>query len=150
MSESENQRTYYLDTLRAIAIFLVLLAHFCYKLFPGGSIGVSVFFCLSGYLTSLNLLSKKVTTKEFILRRIFRIYPCYIAICSLHLLLLFLTHSTYSQNYKANIFNLLFMIKIPKTYLGLGSAIFWTLQIEMLFYLIVPLIIQIENSRRRI
>jgi peptidoglycan/LPS O-acetylase OafA/YrhL len=47
-----------LDGLRAVAIMLVLLTHSFISLFPGGWIGVDVFFVLSGYLITSILLKE--------------------------------------------------------------------------------------------
>ena len=58
-----------IDGLRAISILLVIIYHcdfiiFGKKLFPGGYLGVDVFFVISGYLITgilLNQIKKKST-----------------------------------------------------------------------------------------
>jgi peptidoglycan/LPS O-acetylase OafA/YrhL len=80
-----------LDGLRGIAILMVLLAHGKYQLptflnpvvrFAGnGSLGVKLFFVLSGYLI-YHLSAKETNTfgtfnwKQFYIRRALRIFPC--------------------------------------------------------------------------
>ena len=87
-----------LDGLRAIAIFLVLLAHFfnineanlsvsspllgpiLSKLTQFGVEGVTLFFILSGYLISKILINNKSSDNyfsSFLMRRVLRIFPLY-------------------------------------------------------------------------
>lgn len=68
-----------IDGLRAIAIILVILFHSGFNLFPGGFIGVDVFFVISGFLIT-SIIEKEITKntfsyKNFYLRRIRRILP---------------------------------------------------------------------------
>ena len=75
-----------MDGLRAISIVFVIIAHlnssenaFMGK-FALGSLGVNIFFVLSGFLitTLLNkekFLNNKINLKAFYIRRIFRIIP---------------------------------------------------------------------------
>jgi peptidoglycan/LPS O-acetylase OafA/YrhL len=72
-----------LDGLRAIALVAVLIYHLGYSWFPGGFIGVDVFFVLSGYLiTSLLLIeldrTGRIDLREFWLRRARRLLPALI------------------------------------------------------------------------
>lgn len=68
-----------IDGLRAIAILLVLIFHSGFSLFPGGFIGVDVFFVISGFLIT-SIIEKEIrestfSFKNFYLRRIRRIIP---------------------------------------------------------------------------
>jgi len=95
-----------LDGLRALAFFLVFLEHqspipltpqvaaipgvqvlgfLCSSLFRWGWIGVDMFFVLSAYLITTLLLSERqafgqVAFKQFMIRRILRIWPLYFII----------------------------------------------------------------------
>jgi peptidoglycan/LPS O-acetylase OafA/YrhL len=74
-----------LDGLRAVAIVLVILTH-CYRqAFPGGWIGVDVFFVLSGYLITSILQKEIVATGRiawgnFYARRFLRLTPALIVL----------------------------------------------------------------------
>jgi peptidoglycan/LPS O-acetylase OafA/YrhL len=68
--------------LRAIAVISVVLFHLKVGGFEGGFIGVDVFFVISGYLISRNILrdlqSGRFSFGEFYVRRTRRIYPALI------------------------------------------------------------------------
>lgn len=73
-------RLYGLDTLRAIAVLMVLVYHFAPSALPGGFIGVDVFFVLSGFLITSLLVQEwrrdhRISLKEFWRRRARRILP---------------------------------------------------------------------------
>jgi peptidoglycan/LPS O-acetylase OafA/YrhL len=74
-----------LDGLRGIAVVCVVLFHFKTKPFlPGGSLGVDLFFALSGFLiTSLLveewLVTGTVSLRRFYLRRFLRLFPALFA-----------------------------------------------------------------------
>ena len=68
--------------LRAIAVASVLLFHLKIRGFEGGFVGVDVFFVISGYLITRNILSDvragRFSIGEFYVRRTRRIYPALI------------------------------------------------------------------------
>lgn len=69
----------YLDGWRGMAIVIVLASHFIPALYQFGSLGVGVFFVLSGYLMSDLLFIKKVALPYFFIRRASRILPAFCA-----------------------------------------------------------------------
>jgi len=75
-----------IDGLRAIAIGAVLLFHAFPNHFPGGFIGVDVFFVISGFLITSNIYrsfaSATFSLGSFYLRRIRRIFPALILMLS--------------------------------------------------------------------
>lgn len=80
-----------IDGLRGLSILLVLGFHGFPQLFPGGYIGVDVFFVISGYLITTQIYSQvkqgSFSIKSFYARRIRRIFPPLITvliICGLY------------------------------------------------------------------
>jgi peptidoglycan/LPS O-acetylase OafA/YrhL len=77
----EKARVYIaeIDTVRAIAVLLVLLFHAYPQWFPGGFIGVDVFFVVSGFVIARayldDLISGKATVADFIHARFRRLLP---------------------------------------------------------------------------
>ena len=73
-----------IDGLRAIAVIAVLFFHAFPKLFPGGFVGVDIFFVISGYLISSILYAaleqNTFSLLDFYARRIRRIFPALIVV----------------------------------------------------------------------
>lgn len=70
----------YVDGMRAISIFFVIAYHAWLPVFKSGSIGVDVFFIISGFLITSLLLKElgstgTISLKKFYVRRVFRIFP---------------------------------------------------------------------------
>ena len=78
--------TYYphIDGLRAIAVLFVLLYHAGVSFIPGGFVGVDVFFVISGFLITSQLIeqfkSRNFSFKEFYVRRFRRLIPAYLSV----------------------------------------------------------------------
>ena len=72
------------DGLRAIAVLSVILFHIDKAFLPGGFVGVDVFFVISGFLISRNLLSEiegeRFSLLEFYRRRVKRIAPALLVV----------------------------------------------------------------------
>jgi peptidoglycan/LPS O-acetylase OafA/YrhL len=135
-----------LNSLRAIAIALVLIEHFAYALgsnFSAGYYGVDLFFVLSGFLITNILIKENGKTNlknwfNFIGRRALRIFPIYYL--TILLLLIFdyqplkqelLYVATYTYNYAWEYY------KLPLS----NISHFWSLAVEEQFYLVWPIII---------
>ncbi|MDB5990073.1 MAG: acyltransferase 3 [Herbaspirillum sp.] len=68
-----------IDGLRAIAVLAVVIFHAFPSAFPGGFVGVDIFFVISGYLIGsillLQLSEGRFSFRDFYARRIKRIFP---------------------------------------------------------------------------
>jgi peptidoglycan/LPS O-acetylase OafA/YrhL len=109
--------------------------------FEWGAYGVAIFFLVSGLVIPLSL--KKYSTPAFIVSRIFRIWPVYIAGFSISILSMYLAglyfgkpfQYSFSQvaiHYVPGIRDLLWSTNI--------DGIIWTLEIEIKFYVVCALI----------
>ncbi len=152
-----------LDTLRALAVFFVLIEHWgpsfathsfggIFERFfiPTGPFGVNLFFVLSGFLITAILLkannensNKLSVVKNFVMRRSLRIFPIYyLALAFLFIINYsfirenFWYFATYTSNilvYKNNSWN--------------TFSHTWSLSVEEQFYLIWPWIIIFINQK---
>ena len=70
-----------IDGLRAIAVIPVVLFHCGVKLFSGGFVGVDIFFVISGYLITKNIINQieqeKFCLSKFYKKRMLRILPAF-------------------------------------------------------------------------
>jgi len=135
-----KRETYY-DYIRAFAALLVLFAH--KGKLPGGAIGVSIFFCLSGFLITRILMGLPELSfpnlAKFIFRRWMRIFPLYVAaILATYLLM---------RQFRPDLLGV-FLSFVPGLLtftsftpdVGFSVAIFWTLQAEFWFYATFPFV----------
>lgn len=157
----------YLQGLRAIAVTAVLLFHLWPSVFPGGYVGVDVFFVISGYLMTAMLLrdldrSGRVHVLDFLVRRMRRLVPAaalvIIAVALASPLLPSTRLSLTSQEIVASAFfveNWLLSHRAVDYLASEQSAgvlqHYWSLGVEGQFYLIWPLCILAGAflSRRR-
>ncbi|MBE8189821.1 MAG: acyltransferase [Candidatus Thioglobus sp.] len=151
----------HLDSLRFYAVFLVIFAHIfqiwtwqenTVLLFPMGSLGVMIFFVLSGFLITKILLAIdenepfQVSFKNFYARRSLRIFPIYY----LYLLIIFIFNL--ENIHQAGLMPWAYLTNIyifnNDTWLNANSHL-WTLSIEEQFYIIWPfLILTLKNNYR--
>lgn len=73
-----------IDGLRAIAVISVIAFHYFPSIFSGGFIGVDIFFVISGYLITNNILinlnNQNFSLEFFYIKRIIRIFPALILV----------------------------------------------------------------------
>jgi peptidoglycan/LPS O-acetylase OafA/YrhL len=127
-----------LDGLRAISILLVLACHLL-PLGPkalrlnetAGAMGMSLFFALSGFLITSGLL-KNPQIHEFLVRRLARILPLAYA----YTIVVFLI---FSFDPKALLWTNLFVVNYLTQYLTALTGHFWSLCVEMQFYLAIAI-----------
>jgi peptidoglycan/LPS O-acetylase OafA/YrhL len=148
-----------LDGWRGIAILLVLIDHLqrgiLGHLFGGypwmgmGQLGVTIFFVLSGYLVTRQLLANEIGLPQFYMRRFFRIMPC---ACTYLLFVLLLSFAIQTRLIGRDAFSCLLFIRnyYPATETSTNTLTghFWALSMEMQFYLIWPLILIAVRRKR--
>lgn len=160
------------NLIRIVCAFLVFYEH-AFPIFTGklasvdisrnlfayssGSLGVAVFFCISGYLVSKSYYSSK-NIIHFIFKRIFRIFPALLVLTILTIVGLSLV-STY--NFKLYFFNNLTYLYLQnslvfRTYYYLpgvfetniyGNSVngsLWSIPYEFFCYLLLPLILTLN------
>ncbi|MFP2128120.1 acyltransferase family protein [Escherichia coli] len=73
-----------IDGLRAVAVIAVILYHFHIPFFQGGFVGVDIFFVISGYLITKNIVSQvdagRFRFSEFYSRRTRRLIPTLLSV----------------------------------------------------------------------
>ncbi len=144
-----------LDGVRAICILLTLCVHVKSPGRPeliNGSVGVDVFFALSGYLITTLLVKDVLTTgriayREFYVRRLFRIVPVYFfaILCYLPSTLMAYRVHHDGAGVRHYVHALPWLLTFNREFRDadagalLGHA--WTLGIEWKFYMLWPLIL---------
>ncbi|MBK6295657.1 MAG: acyltransferase [Rhodoferax sp.] len=137
-----------LDGLRGFAVLVVLLMH-TLGIPRGGELGVDIFFALSGYLISSQLLSEitrsgSVGLVRFYWKRCIRLIPAFLAVCVLYSAMRFCFPANTPH------INLLTMLTLPwvaniSWANGAQPAPFlqhtWSLAVEWQFYLVWPLVL---------
>lgn len=150
-----NKRVAGLDYLRAVSMLLIVLYHYTTRYqeiighaavwpfnVPWGCFAVNTFFVLTGYLTFANMNRGGI---NFLTKRVIRLYPTFwacILITSAFMAILM------PERLRSGKDILLNFTMFPSL-LGAQSVdgVYWTLQVEMIFYLLVS-IISIETFRR--
>jgi peptidoglycan/LPS O-acetylase OafA/YrhL len=96
-----SSRSNFLDMLRAIAICFVVLGHNFHAVIPGSSIGVAVFFALSGYLITSIIIEegKNHSIVAFYVRRFTRIWPPYVFAIAVNLLRMYLAQDPHREEF---------------------------------------------------
>ena len=147
-----------LDGWRGIAILMVLFDHVSYAemrprpeawMTQTGRHGVTLFFVLSGYLITSNLLSQPISLKKFYVRRFFRLMPtaCLFLAVVLGLDYGFGMHLTsWAEIRGCLLFYRNFQGVIPGVACVAGH--FWSLSIEEQFYLVWPVLLVLFGARR--
>jgi peptidoglycan/LPS O-acetylase OafA/YrhL len=131
-----------LDGLRAVSIILVLAAHMVplgnhANTLTVGPMGMALFFALSGFLITSTLL-KNSDVFSFIIKRLARIVP--LAYLYISLVFIFFTISP---------IDLALTYAFVVNYVGLGpyNWHFWSLCVEMQFYMIIALTVCVFGRR---
>ncbi len=155
MGKNLNESSYRsdVDGLRAVAVSLVIFYHLGFGLFPGGFIGVDIFFVISGFIITRLILrdaeNQNFSLLDFYARRFRRILPALISVITFTLAFgyWFLFPDDYLDLAKSAVFS---AFSIPNLFFFWNTGYFdqdaelmpllhlWSLGIEEQFYLVWP------------
>jgi peptidoglycan/LPS O-acetylase OafA/YrhL len=142
-----------LQALRAAAAFLVLIAHCATEIrvhrrdvplsvvdaLHLGSIGVAVFFAISGYLMAI--LVRSTSPQVFLLHRIARIYPIFLIVAAAYIALGAAIGLDVRRDW-------LGLTLVPAGRRGYTIGVEWTLLYETSFYVILFIVSVVGLARR--
>jgi peptidoglycan/LPS O-acetylase OafA/YrhL len=149
-----------LDGVRGLAVLIVIGAHTNPQVFPGGNIGVDLFFILSGFLITTILLNEhkatgSISIKNFYARRALRLLPALVLllICTIAYSWLFDNallptiwgNSKYVIGYVWN----WYLSADWKPQAGFLRHL-WSLSVEEQFYSVWPFVLILTVSRPRL
>ncbi|WP_305454419.1 acyltransferase family protein [Bacillus mycoides] len=148
-----------LDSLRGLAILGVILYHINFNWMPGGFLGVTVFFVLSGYLITDILAiewknNKRIDLKKFWLSRARRLLPGMLIMLIVTLAWITIFHSSLLVKMRGDslaallYFSNWWYIYHKLSYFDSFSQLsplnhFWSLAVEEQFYVVWPLVISL-------
>jgi peptidoglycan/LPS O-acetylase OafA/YrhL len=137
-----------IQILRGLSVVLVVLYHLRVQGFNSGFLGVDIFFVISGFLMAV--LYDKDRKLAFILRRVQRLLPTYWAIVggTLAAAFVIVTPNEFKQVTSQAVYSVLYSSNIgfwiQNSYFSEEEfkplLHFWSLGVELQFYLIVPVI----------
>jgi peptidoglycan/LPS O-acetylase OafA/YrhL len=151
-------RIFSIDSLRAFAMTMVIAQH-C-SLLPFGWTGVWLFYVISGFVISRNLIAERVTLRpaplghylSFVVRRLFRIVPpyaAYIAICFVAIRFLGADEQYRELPYLASFtYNWRMIFTSAPQFPAFGHL--WTISVEEQFYVLFPILILLLRRDRAI
>ena len=161
------------DLLRLYLAFIVVLGHLCVlsdvaifkKFLPYFNTYISVtgFFCISGFLITRSFVTT-TSVQLYFKKRAARLLPAYILVIVLSSVLLYFVSTYNAAGYFLNpaffkyLFSNLFFLNflapcLPGVFMSNPLACWvnpalWTLKVEVLFYLIVPLLIYVLDKSK--
>lgn len=149
-----------LDSLRGIAALSVVLFHFTFGYDNGlkalsddkfyfryGSLGVSLFFMISGFVIFMTLQNTK-NTSDFIVSRFSRLYPAYWA-CIIVTVILTTALSVPFQQNMFNLGQILVNFSMFQYWFKIKDVdgAYWTLAIELTFYGMMYIVFLIKKQQ---
>ena len=165
-----------IDGLRFLAILPVIIQHLSERLlnyYPGdssqileasslvyyssrGTIGVFIFFALSGFILSLPIANQLINgrldfdLKKYYIRRFTRIEPPYIFWMSVFLIVLLIQGNTMpGELLKGWLASLFYMHNIIYQDYSIINPIAWSLEIEIQFYILAPFLAMLFFSIKK-
>lgn len=148
-------KTYYtgLDILRFIAALGVVNFHYFFGLAPigltseltlfrYGNLGVPLFFIISGFVISQSVANN--STKNFALGRFIRLYPMFWFACTFTYIFTLIMPNGQPVQFPEYLISMTMLGDKLSTALGYGGlvdAVYWTLAVELLFYVYIGLFV---------
>lgn len=158
--KSRSVRFIELDSLRGIAIALVMLSHYTWAYdfhfgtlgehffsFPYGDFGVQIFFMISGFVIFMTLDHTKNLT-QFVISRFARLYPTYwICILITVIVISFFPVPTLG-NY--SILQFLANLTMIQGYLQIAhiDQVYWSLGVELMFYVLMGIVFYLKKLNK--
>jgi peptidoglycan/LPS O-acetylase OafA/YrhL len=157
---SSGGRFAFLDTLRGIAVLLVLLQHVGEHALPGvrsfsaqhaqiGQMGVMIFFCCSGFIIPVSL-ERTGALRPFWINRAHRLYPLYWF--SLAVAFVAVVMNRYPDAKHLTGLDWVANTTMFQMYLGRPNAVglYWSLAWEMAFYIGISVLFVLMLHRRSV
>ncbi|WP_423218122.1 acyltransferase family protein [Streptococcus equinus] len=156
-------RIKWFSMVRVTGLFLVLLYHFFKTAFPGGFIGVDIFFTFSGYLITALLIdeysrNKKIDLLGFYKRRFYRIVPPLILMILIVMPFTYLVRRDYVASigsqvaaaigFTTNFYEIITGGNYETQFIPHLFVHTWSLAIEMHFYLIWGFLVWLLGRRQ--
>src|SRR5579863_5013692 len=166
---TEDSRFTAMEGIRGLAILLVFCVHyhtlFSPNLIPNslsfrvsqiswglGQSGVDLFFVLSGFLIYGAVIRKPINYLKFMKRRVERIYPTFLAVFSLYLVLCVAFPSVSklpTGGWSASKYILMNLSLLPGIFpIKPLITVAWSLSYEFFYYLFIPLLVGALGLRR--
>lgn len=147
--------------LRGLAALVVVLYHASKALiihflptetnyFFWGAAGVDLFFIISGFIMVYITYNKKLDIKDFLLKRVIRIYPIFWFYATIALILFLINPNMINRSSEHPTLILPSYLLIPYTEFTNLVLVAWTLVYEIHFYLIFSLSLILSNKYRYI
>ena len=161
-ASQSHSRLEFLDCLRGIAAFAVLVEHggysfvptfreFTHGLFSFGKFGLTVFFLVSGFVIPLSI-ERGSGLRRFWVQRFFRLYPLYwFSLVAALLLYLLGYHDAVTPDFPLHLWrNALVNLSMLQGYVTVPHAIglYYTLSMEMAFYVACSILFLIGILKR--
>ena len=154
MKESNSNRLPELDAFRGVAVLLVVIFHLTIfnpninvsHFFKFGMTGVELFFMISGFVIFMTI-SHAQSGRDFWISRFSRLYPIYWFCLSLTTILLIIENlKSHTETIATIFYRYLVNFSMIQFYFNVQNmdGPYWSLMIELLFYLLLYLIYKLK------
>lgn len=158
----ERYRFYEIDLFRFLAAMAVVMYHYTFRgyaadnfspvafpvmgaVFKYGYLGVDLFFIISGFVVLMTALHKD--TPQFVVSRLIRLYPAYwFSVTLTFICILLYQGPQFDATFQQYLINLTMIHK----FVGVGhiDTVYWTLLVELKFYLLIFLLLLTKQIHR--